>query len=255
MANVDRCLNVWDLRDGGEAPPAEGRFRVRRPRHRRPPRGHRQPRRLPAHQAAPPRVGGCLRRAPPKRCCSARKPACRWSSHRPAPRACAGIEGELQLAKAAAKAGIPLTMSTASMTAMEKIAEQAGGRLWFQLYVWKRRDLSLPGHRAGEPQRLRGADRHRRLRRLAQPRIQRAQRFWPAIQARLAVHVDMALHPAWTLGVMGRYLTPRYAEARELSRRVPGIDHQRRRPGRRHARGFPDLGRHRRNFGTCGRAC
>src|SRR5271155_1034714 len=61
-----------------------------------------------------------------------------------APTGAAGLcwhEGELELAKAAAKAGIPLTLSTASMTPMEKIAA-VGGRLWFQLYVWKRRDLS-----------------------------------------------------------------------------------------------------------------
>ena len=55
-----------------------------------------------------------------------------------APTGAAGLcwyRGELALAKAAAAAGIPLTLSTASMTAMETIADQAGGRLWFQLYV------------------------------------------------------------------------------------------------------------------------
>ena len=66
-----------------------------------------------------------------------------------APTGAAGLcwhEGELELAKAAAKAKIPLTLSTASMTAMEKIAAAGGpdqgGRLWFQLYVWKQRELS-----------------------------------------------------------------------------------------------------------------
>jgi (S)-mandelate dehydrogenase len=66
-----------------------------------------------------------------------------------APTGAAGLcwhEGELELAKAAAKAKIPLTLSTASMTAMEKIAQHGGpgvgGRLWFQLYVWKQRELS-----------------------------------------------------------------------------------------------------------------
>ena len=70
-----------------------------------------------------------------------------------APTGAAGLcwhQGELELAKAAAKAKIPLTLSTASMTAMEKIAEHGGpdkgGRLWFQLYVWNRRY-----HRAAEP--------------------------------------------------------------------------------------------------------
>ena len=66
-----------------------------------------------------------------------------------APTGAAGLcwhEGELELAKAAAKAKIPFTLATGAMTSMEKIAEQAGpgvgGRLWFQLYVWKQRELS-----------------------------------------------------------------------------------------------------------------
>ena len=48
-----------------------------------------------------------------------------------APTGAAGLcwhEGELELAKAAAKAEIPLTLSTASMTAMEKIAQHGGPR-------------------------------------------------------------------------------------------------------------------------------
>jgi isopentenyl diphosphate isomerase/L-lactate dehydrogenase-like FMN-dependent dehydrogenase len=66
-----------------------------------------------------------------------------------APTGAAGLcwhEGELELAKAAAKARIPFTLATGAMTSMEKIAEQAGpdvgGRLWFQLYVWNQRELS-----------------------------------------------------------------------------------------------------------------
>src|SRR6476646_10633594 len=46
-----------------------------------------------------------------------------------APTGAAGLgwhEGELELAKAAAKAKIPFTLATGAMTSMEKIAEQAG---------------------------------------------------------------------------------------------------------------------------------
>ncbi len=50
--------------------------------------------------------------------------------------------GEVGIARAAAKAGIPFTVGTNSMTSMEQIAEQAGGRLWFQLYMWSDRALS-----------------------------------------------------------------------------------------------------------------
>ena len=55
-----------------------------------------------------------------------------------APTAVAGLmwhQGELALAKAAAATGIPFTLATGSLTPMETIAT-AGGRLWFQLYMW-----------------------------------------------------------------------------------------------------------------------
>lgn len=62
-----------------------------------------------------------------------------------APTGVAGLlwhEGEIALARAAAEAGIPFTLATGSMTAMEKVAEQAGGELWFQLYMWPDKSLS-----------------------------------------------------------------------------------------------------------------
>ena len=52
------------------------------------------------------------------------------------------FHAEMELAKAAQKAGIPYTMATGSMTAMEEVADQAGGRLWFQLYVWPDREVT-----------------------------------------------------------------------------------------------------------------
>ena len=51
-------------------------------------------------------------------------------------------EGELALAKAAAKAKIPYALANGSITAMEKIAKGAGGRLWFQIYLWRTRELT-----------------------------------------------------------------------------------------------------------------
>lgn len=61
-----------------------------------------------------------------------------------APTGAAGLmwyEGDRELAKAAASAGIPFTISGASTMDLEHIA-QAGGRLWFQLYLWEERELS-----------------------------------------------------------------------------------------------------------------
>ncbi len=62
-----------------------------------------------------------------------------------APTGVAGMcwyHGELELAKAAAAAKIPFTLATGSMTPMEEIAEKAKGRLWMQMYVWEKRELS-----------------------------------------------------------------------------------------------------------------
>ena len=55
------------------------------------------------------------------------------------PTASAGLMsdgGEVGLARAAAKMGVPCTVATNSLTAMEEIYAAAGGNLWFQLYMW-----------------------------------------------------------------------------------------------------------------------
>jgi (S)-mandelate dehydrogenase len=63
-----------------------------------------------------------------------------------APTGAAGLcwyEGELALARAAKAAGLPFTMAIGSTTPLEKVAKEAGGQLWFQLYLWENRDLTL----------------------------------------------------------------------------------------------------------------
>jgi isopentenyl diphosphate isomerase/L-lactate dehydrogenase-like FMN-dependent dehydrogenase len=62
-----------------------------------------------------------------------------------APTGSAGLawhEGEIALARAAAAAGIPFTLATGSMTSLERVAAEAGGTLWFQIYMWPNRSLS-----------------------------------------------------------------------------------------------------------------
>jgi (S)-mandelate dehydrogenase len=51
--------------------------------------------------------------------------------------------GDLDIARAAAAAGIPFTLSTTATASIERVAEEAPGRLWFQLYVFKRREFSF----------------------------------------------------------------------------------------------------------------
>ena len=126
-----------------------------------------------------------------------------------APTGAAGLcwyRGEVQLARAAARAGIPLTLSTTSMTAMETLAE-FGGRLWFQLYVWKRRDLSYEmierAKRAGYEALIVTVDSAVPGNREYNARNGFALPFNPSPRFLL----DVARHPAWTVGVMGRYLS------------------------------------------------
>lgn len=44
-------------------------------------------------------------------------------------------KGDVALARAAKRAGIPFVLSTAANASIEELADQAGGELWFQLYV------------------------------------------------------------------------------------------------------------------------
>jgi len=50
---------------------------------------------------------------------------------------------DLMLARAARAAGIPYTLATPATASIEEVAEKAGGRLWFQLYVLKNREFRM----------------------------------------------------------------------------------------------------------------
>ncbi|WP_460465092.1 alpha-hydroxy acid oxidase [Arthrobacter pigmenti] len=51
-----------------------------------------------------------------------------------------GGDGELSAVRAAGKAGLTYTISTASSWSIEEIAAEATGPLWFQLYMWRSRE-------------------------------------------------------------------------------------------------------------------
>ena len=51
-------------------------------------------------------------------------------------------QGDLALARVAARRGIPFTLSTVSTVRLEDVAKSAGGRLWMQLYVMKDRAIA-----------------------------------------------------------------------------------------------------------------
>ncbi len=134
-----------------------------------------------------------------------------------APTGIAGLlwhEGEIALARAAADAGIPFTLATGSMTAMEKVAEQAGGELWFQLYMWPDKSLS---HQLVERARSAGfkalvvtvdgvvsGNREYNLR----------NGFTIPFTFTRKNVTDVLLHPRWLLNVLAKYVfttgMPRY---------------------------------------------
>ena len=50
-------------------------------------------------------------------------------------------EGELAVARAAERAGLVYTLSTLGTRSIEEVRAVSGGRLWFQVYVWRDRGL------------------------------------------------------------------------------------------------------------------
>jgi L-lactate dehydrogenase (cytochrome) len=49
--------------------------------------------------------------------------------------------GELAVARAAERAGLPYALSTLSTRSIEEVRAVSGGRLWFQLYAWRDKGL------------------------------------------------------------------------------------------------------------------
>lgn len=134
-----------------------------------------------------------------------------------APTGSAGLtwfQGEIALARAAREAGIPFALATGSMTALEKVAEEAGGTLWFQVYMWPDRTLS---HRLID--RAKAAGYQALIVTVDTPVTPGREynlRNGVTIPFRFTRRnvTDVLLHPRWLFGVLGRYLAttgmPRY---------------------------------------------
>src|SRR5512134_1563843 len=113
-------------------------------------------------------------------------------------------DGDMELARAAADAGVPFAMSTVSMSYIEDVARKAPGRHWLQAYVFKERAITESLVRRARDAEFEcvvltsdfpvAGKRERDLRTGLLP----AQRFTPA--ARL----DMLLHPRWLATVATR---------------------------------------------------
>jgi L-lactate dehydrogenase (cytochrome)/(S)-mandelate dehydrogenase len=134
-----------------------------------------------------------------------------------APTGAAGLmwhEGEIELARAAARAGVPFTVATGSLASIERVAAESGARCWFQLYMWPQRELSLElverARQAGYEALVVTVDtavpsnREYNLR----------NGFSIPFKFSRRNVLDVAAHPRWLLGVLMRYIMttgmPRY---------------------------------------------
>ncbi len=132
--------------------------------------------------------------------------------------------GETALAKAAAKSGIPFTLSSTANTAMETILREGGGRQWYQLYVWKDMEQSLKtvvrARDAGFEALVLTVDSIVYYNRKFD--VRNGMTFPVRLTPKTVL--DAALHPRWLLGTMGRYMLaegqlPRYVN-------IPVLDNQ-----------------------------
>ncbi len=126
-----------------------------------------------------------------------------------APTGAAGLlwlDGEIAVAKAARKAGIPFTLSTASIVPMERVAQEAGGRLWFQLYMWPDKAMS---YRLVDRVRAAG---YEALMVTVDTAVTPNREYNPRNGFSLPLRIgrrnalDVALHPRWFCNVFARYL-------------------------------------------------
>lgn len=123
-------------------------------------------------------------------------------------------EGEIALARAAKAAGIPFTLATGSMTALERVAEAAGGTLWFQCYMWPDRAAShkliARALAAGYEALVVTVDTP------VPPGREYNLRNGMTVPFRFTRRnvTDVLLHPRWLFGTLARYLVttgmPRY---------------------------------------------
>jgi len=118
-------------------------------------------------------------------------------------------QGDLALARAAARLGVPFTLSTMSTTRLEDVASRAGGRLWMQLYVLKdraiARDIMQRATAAGYEALVFTTDANVFGSREWDQRSYRAPGK-PTIRTAL----DVLRHPRWAFEVLGRHGMPRF---------------------------------------------
>ena len=111
-------------------------------------------------------------------------------------------DGELAVARAAAEAGVPYTLSTLSTRSIEEVARAGRGPKWFQVYAWRDRGLVKE-----MLDRAAGAGYEAIVLTVDTAVLGRRERdvrrgFTLPPKAGLDTLVDGALHPRWTWGLL-----------------------------------------------------
>jgi len=109
---------------------------------------------------------------------------------------------DVGVARAAAAAGIPYTLSTMGTASIERIAREAGGRLWFQAYIFRQREMTL-----GLVERARAFGYEALMVTVDVPVGGKRERDFRndfAIRFRFTPRnvVDFATRPLWVLGIL-----------------------------------------------------
>ena len=126
-----------------------------------------------------------------------------------APTGIAGLTwymGELELARAAQRFGVPFTLATPSITSIETIAQVEGGRNWFQLYMWRDREASYQlvkrARDAGFEALILTVDTQ------VSPirEYNRRNGFNSPFTFNWKIAADVAMHPGWLLNVLLPYM-------------------------------------------------
>ena len=114
--------------------------------------------------------------------------------------------GEIALAKAAAKADVPFTLTMTSLTSLDRVAKEAGGRLWYQVYMWAETHLTYEmvahardlGVEALIITIDTAAGRNREY--------NHRNGFTDPFHINRRVVTDMMLHPRWLMGTLAPYV-------------------------------------------------
>jgi isopentenyl diphosphate isomerase/L-lactate dehydrogenase-like FMN-dependent dehydrogenase len=132
-----------------------------------------------------------------------------------APTGAAGLycfEGDIAMARAAEWAGVPFVLSTASFVELERVAHEAGGTKWFQLYMSKDRDYMSKDREAARRLVLRARDADYDALVVttdcpvgANREYNRRNGFDMPFRLTVRNAIDAALHPHWLVHVFSAH--------------------------------------------------